>query len=231
MGLADFHIHTTWSWDGTAPVKSILRYCAENTRLDVIAITDHDEIRGALEAEQLAPQYGLEVIPGCEISTADGHLLALFIREKIPAGLSAVETIMRIGEQGGLGIAPHPMAKNARGLGEIGIRNAFRDPETPKILVGMEVFNAGLLYRSSNDLALNLAQKLGVAMVGSSDSHVLWTIGAGATAFAGNSAADVRSALEYGATVVVHGAVFPFRRLVRSWAGRYLLRRMGLATS
>ena len=76
MGKADLHIHTIYSWDGTCTVEAVLKQAAHIAGLDVIAITDHDEIQGALEAVDLAPRYGIEVIPGCEISTADGHLLA-----------------------------------------------------------------------------------------------------------------------------------------------------------
>jgi predicted metal-dependent phosphoesterase TrpH len=76
--------------------------------LDIIAITDHDEIRGALLAEQIAPEIGIQVIPGVEITTAEGDLLALSIRKLIPAGLPLIETILRVGEQGGFCLAPHP---------------------------------------------------------------------------------------------------------------------------
>ena len=95
MGKADLHIHTIYSWDGTCTVEAVLKQAAHTAELDVIAITDHDEIQGAQEAAELAPRYGIEVIPGSEISTADGHLLALFIPKKISAGLSVVETILR----------------------------------------------------------------------------------------------------------------------------------------
>src|SRR5688572_4264126 len=109
MGLADLHLHTIYSFDGTASVPSVLKQ-ARKMRLDVIAITDHDEIAGALEAIKLASHYGVEVIPGIEITTVDGDLLALFITEKVPAGLSLTETVLRVRELGGVCIAPHPMA-------------------------------------------------------------------------------------------------------------------------
>jgi predicted metal-dependent phosphoesterase TrpH len=91
MGLADLHMHTIYSYDGTATVPAVLRR-AHEIGLDVIAITDHDEIAGSLRALELAPHYGVEVIPGLEVTTAEGDLLALFVMEKIPAGLSLVDT-------------------------------------------------------------------------------------------------------------------------------------------
>jgi predicted metal-dependent phosphoesterase TrpH len=87
MGFADLHIHSVYSHDATSSIPAILKYVADHTNLDVIAITDHDSLRGNREAVQLASKYGLEVIPGCEISTADGHLLAMFVSHPIPAGL------------------------------------------------------------------------------------------------------------------------------------------------
>jgi len=109
MGLADLHLHTIYSYDGTASLSAVLNR-AKQLGLDVIAITDHDEIAGALKALEIASSYNVEVIPGIEITTADGDLLALFITEKVDAGLSLVETVLRVRKLGGVCIAPHPMA-------------------------------------------------------------------------------------------------------------------------
>ena len=76
MGLADLHIHTIYSYDGTASVPAVLTR-AKQIGLDVIAITDHDEIAGSLKALELASKYGVQVIPAIEITTAEGDLLAL----------------------------------------------------------------------------------------------------------------------------------------------------------
>lgn len=203
MGLSDLHIHTTYSWDGTATVSAVLKQAADYTGLNVIAITDHDEVRGALEAVELAPGYGIEVIPGEEVSSADGHVLALWIQKKIPARLSLRETVSRIGEQGGLAIAAHPMARGTSSLKSETILQALEDTDIARILVGIEVFNAGLFYGNSNLGALALAQNLPVALVGNSDAHFVGGIGMGASRFAGRTAADLRRALEAHATEVV----------------------------
>src|SRR5512133_3521514 len=137
MGLADLHMHTIYSYDGTATVPAVLKR-AKQTSLDIIAITDHDEIRGALLAEQLAPGFDIQVIPGVEITTAEGDLLALSIRKIIPAGLSLIETVKRVGEQGGFCIAPHPMATGMgmKSLSAFSIRQALNDHEAERILIG-----------------------------------------------------------------------------------------------
>ena len=86
---ADLHIHTTYSDDATASVEDVLEYVANRTDLRVIAITDHDEIEGALKAQRLAKDYGIEVIVGEEVSTNEGHLLALFIEHFLAPGRPA----------------------------------------------------------------------------------------------------------------------------------------------
>lgn len=226
MGLADLHNHTTWSRDGTASVEAVVRHAAQHTGLDVIAITDHDEIEGALNAVALGQEYGIQVVVGSEITTAEGHLLGLFMREKVPAGLSLVESILRVGEQGGLCIIPHPLALNARGVSEVGLRIALRDPDVPRILVAVESYNAALLYRHTNQAASDLAVRLQLPRTGSSDSHLLWMIGSGMTAFAGGSAADLRAALEAGAVLPLRKGEFHPLRVVMDWSSKILRRRL-----
>src|SRR5512141_455932 len=134
MGLADLHMHTIYSYDGTASVPAVLNR-AKQVGLNVIAVTDHDEIKGSLQAFDLAPKFGIEVIPGLEITTADGDLLALFVTRKISLGLPLLETILQVGEAGGICIAPHPMAKGMgmRSLNGFFISQALRHPEARRI--------------------------------------------------------------------------------------------------
>ncbi len=81
MGLADLHIHSIHSHDGTCTVSGILQYASTVADLDVIAITDHDEIDGAVEAVELAPEFGIEVIPGSELQLPKASACP-FYREK-----------------------------------------------------------------------------------------------------------------------------------------------------
>ena len=107
-GRADLHVHSIWS-DGAQAPAAIVRAAAG--RVDVLAMTDHDEIRGALEAREFArahSELGVDVVIGEEVSTLNGHVLALWIEERVPPGLSAERTIALIHDQGGLAVAAHP---------------------------------------------------------------------------------------------------------------------------
>ena len=102
----------------------------------MVAITDHNEVRGGLEAQDLAPAYGVEVVPGSKVSTAEGHLLALFIQNDIPKGLSLEETLRRVADQGGCAVAPHPAARGTNSLTSEAIRRMLAHPDLARILVG-----------------------------------------------------------------------------------------------
>ena len=225
MGLADLHIHTIYSYDGTAAVHAVLAQ-ARQIGLDVIAITDHDEIKGALKAFELAPKFGVEVIPGIEITTAEGDLLALFITENITPGLSLIETILRVGEAGGICIAPHPMARGAgmKSLSCSSIIRALDHPEASRILIGIETYNATALDRESNLLAQKLwAECPRIAQVGNSDAHIVQAIGSGATEFLGNTAADLLDALWIGATDVRRGVPMSSAQILGNWAINFVM--------
>ncbi|MBZ0288883.1 MAG: PHP domain-containing protein, partial [Anaerolineae bacterium] len=106
-GRADLHMHTTAS-DGTAHVREVLDYVAEQRKLDVIAITDHDVMDASLWAYEHRAHYPFDIIPGMEVTSADGHVLALWVTKPIRKGLSLAATTAAIHEQGGLAILAHP---------------------------------------------------------------------------------------------------------------------------
>src|SRR5204862_6654627 len=102
----DLHMHTDHSHDCATPVEVLLA-TARDQGLGAIAVTDHNEISGALEAAEKAD--GIKVIVAEEVKTADqGEVIGLFISEKIPRGMSLQETIAEIRRQGGLVYVPHP---------------------------------------------------------------------------------------------------------------------------
>jgi predicted metal-dependent phosphoesterase TrpH len=200
-GRADVHIHTRHS-DGQPTVREVLEYVARHTQLDVIAITDHDTIEGALEAAALAPSFGREVIVGEEITSLEGHILGLFLQERIRPGLSAVGTVAAIHEQGGLAIAAHPFIRaHSRspevGRARMGVGAALR--RVP--FDGVEVINSFPLLAWANMRARRCNARYGrAAEVGGSDAHVVEAIGKGYTSFAGSTAADFAAAIRAGST-------------------------------
>jgi predicted metal-dependent phosphoesterase TrpH len=201
ISKADLHIHTTAS-DGAATVPQLLEYVARATDLRVIAITDHDSIAGAQEAARLARQFGVEVIVGEEVSTAEGHLLALFIDTLLPPRRPAAETIAAIHAQGGLAIAPHPFDRSVPSLGRTTLQHTGWDFDA------IEGFNAGVIWsqRGCNSAAQRAATTMGLPSIGSSDAHTLATTGLGYTLFPGSSANDLYRAIRAGQV---------------GWGGRY----------
>jgi predicted metal-dependent phosphoesterase TrpH len=197
-GRADLHVHTVWS-DGAQRPEAILE--AIQGRVDVVAITDHDEIRGALRAREWArehPELGVDVVVGEEISTLNGHLLGLFLEERVPQGLSALETISEIHAQGGLAVAAHPFHP-IRGVsrGHVSIGRMIRDLP----LDGIEaVNNAGVFSAPYNAWAALYNLELMLPVTAGSDAHDVWYVGSAVTRFEGFDAVALRRALLAGRT-------------------------------
>lgn len=101
------HVHTAYSYDSNRSIGDLVQ-TAVRQGVDCVAVTDHNEIRGALEARD---QGAVRVIIGEEISSTDGHILGLFLEQRVPPGLSGRATAERIKTQGGLVLAPHPGAR------------------------------------------------------------------------------------------------------------------------
>jgi hypothetical protein len=227
MGFADLHIHSMYSYDGTASISAILKYVADFTDLNVIAITDHDSMEGVPEALDLGPYYNLEVIPGCEVSSKDGHVLCLFIERPIPPGLSLLETVLMVGNQGGICIAAHPMAKGVNSLRFETIRQVLKHPVASKILVGVEAFNGGLVYTRGNLSVQQESNSLPLAQLGNSDAHILQMIGQGASYYHGYTSADLKNAIINRTTIPRKGNGLSGSAVLTSYIPRYVLRKLG----
>ncbi|MCL5010757.1 MAG: hypothetical protein M1127_00905 [Patescibacteria group bacterium] len=184
LAKADLHIHP-----GKTKPQKFLHYVENKTDLDVIAITEHDTIEPALKIKELHQKgkFRFEIITGEEITTADGHLVGLFLEKTVPAGLSAKETIRLIKKQGGLAMAVHPLASS--------VLQSPTDPAMCGIGLGslillkndldiVEVFNANMRQKQNNYLT-GVSNKtcLNKAGFGSSDAHFLSFIGRGYTLF------------------------------------------------
>jgi predicted metal-dependent phosphoesterase TrpH len=223
MGLADLHMHTIYSYDGTASIPAVLTR-AKQIGLDVIAITDHDEIAGSLKALDLAPKYGVEVIPAIEITTAEGDLLVFNIKQIIPRNRPLIDTILQVGELGGFCIAPHPMAGGLgmKSLNAYSILRALRNAEVAKILIGIETYNATTIDKMSNHYARILGNQLDLAQTASSDAHIVEAIGLGATEFKGHTAQALIKALRAGNVQQRKQKEWNSVRILGSWATRYV---------
>jgi hypothetical protein len=196
-GKADMHLHTLYS-DGTADVQSLLDHVERHTDLDVVAITDHERIDGALRAREIhaAGGYSFELVVGEEVTTRRGHVLALFIEERIPALRPITETLERIHEQGGLAIATHPMAPLTPSLGRRTLLQLHDDPDRRHHLDAIEIMNPSAAGRSRQLERHHLNESvLHLPGVGNSDAHVLEHVGSAWTWFDGWTAADYRRAV------------------------------------
>ena len=200
LGKADTHIHSNYS-DGRPNIQEILRYVQNQTDLDVIAIADHDTMRGAFEAQDLMKigNYRFELILGEEITSIEGHIVGLYLKEEIPAGLHAEEVIKRIHQQGGLAVSVHPFEQNHLRNPDMPIMNGLGFWNLIKVgrrLDAVEVVNATPTLADEN-LRASIINKtyLLQAETGGSDAHIVEAIGKGYTLFEGKSAAEFRQAL------------------------------------
>lgn len=191
---ADLHIHSDHS-DGTGSIPQIMEYVSTRTDLKVIAITDHNTIEGALFAKELEDLYGIEVVVGEEVSSKEGHVLGLFLTEEIRPGLSALETIRQITDQGGVAIIPHPFS-NQGVFGLFG-RTEFAEKISDLAFHALEVYNSVPYLALANRWARKLfPHGAGVAAVGGSDAHMVHSVGRGYTVFRGTSAEELRRSLD-----------------------------------
>lgn len=197
MGKADLHVHTSHS-DGMADVPALLDYVESQTDFDVIAITDHDDITGALRARErwANGHYRFAVVPGVEVTTIEGHILALFIDEPVPSLRPVEETLEAIHRLGGLAIVPHPFTWLTRGLGLRHIRRVIDCERDGVHFDGIEVTNGTPAGRQGARKAKRLNDaEFHLAEIGGSDAHFLPAIGAGYTEFEGTTPVALRQAI------------------------------------
>lgn len=201
-GKADMHLHTLYS-DGTASVQQLLEHVERNTDLDVIAITDHERIDGALRARDLheAGDFSFDLVVGEEITTRRGHVLALFIRHRIPALRPLAETIERVHDQGGIAVAAHPMAPLTPSLGTRSLLELHGESDPRRRLDAIELMNPSAAGRARRATRRSLnARVLRLPAIGNSDAHVVEGVGNAWTWFPGATAEEYRAAIAAGRT-------------------------------
>ncbi|MDQ4041759.1 MAG: PHP domain-containing protein, partial [Actinomycetota bacterium] len=165
----DLHMHTDHSHDCATPVDVLLATARERG-LGAIAVTDHNEISGALEAQAKAD--GVKVIVAEEVKTAhQGEVIGLFLREKIPKGLSLQDTIAEIKRQGGLVYVPHPFDRLHSVPDYEHLLDVLDDVDA------IEVFNPRIAFKPFNEEAVRFAAKYRIVAGAGSDSHVAAGLG------------------------------------------------------
>jgi hypothetical protein len=160
----DLHMHTDHSYDCATPVEVLLAE-ARARGLGAIAVTDHNEISGALEAR--AKANGIKVIVGEEVKTKEqGEVIGLFIEEKIPRGMTLQETIAEIRRQGGLVYVPHPFDRMHSVPDYEHLLTVIDDVDA------IEVFNPRIAISEFNEEAVRFAAKYRIPAGAGSDAHV-----------------------------------------------------------
>ena len=196
LGRADLHVHTTYS-DGWPTPQSVIDHLVGVADLDVIAITDHDSIEGALRAADYAARLrkAPHVVIGEEVSSRHGHILGLFMEKRVRPGMSAAATVQAIHEQGGVAVAAHPFwrtDRSARGRTVHGVGWLAAELEFD----GIEVENSTPGFYLFNQLARRLCEYVAAAELGNSDAHILDAIGRAYTSFPGRTPEALRAAIE-----------------------------------
>jgi predicted metal-dependent phosphoesterase TrpH len=165
---ADLHVHTTYSKDSLISPKDLVYY-SKKKGLNAVAVTDHNNLEGAYK---IARETDFLVIPGMEVSSSDGHIVALNVNQPIPKGFSAVETVEQIHRAGGVAIACHPY---------VYFKGCLRE-NVCATFDAIEVINARAFpFRSSVKKAQETAERLKLSHVAGTDAHYGPQIGYGYT--------------------------------------------------
>jgi predicted metal-dependent phosphoesterase TrpH len=196
-GRGDLHIHTLAS-DGVDGIATILDRVVADGSFDLIGIADHERVDAALAARAIARTRGLpvEVIVGEEISTRGGHLVGLFLEERIAPFRSLRQSIGEVHEQGGIAIVAHPLFPYPMCAQPWVLRKLIRSNDPMVRPDAIEAFNPTTFGKWVHQQVVAFAEEMGVAVVGNSDAHEAGSVGLGWTTFPGRTADDLRAAIE-----------------------------------
>jgi predicted metal-dependent phosphoesterase TrpH len=220
----DLHCHSRFSADGVAEPEALVQE-ARAKGLHGFAITDHNTCacveyfmaHGFMNKEGL-PVDGLLIIPGQEITTAEGHLLALGITLPDLKGIPAFEAVTLIHQAGGLAIPPHPYDF---------FRAGIREPVLATLDIdALEVFNAATTLKRYNKNAFSYAQERGLPMTAASDAHDHAALGTAYSILEADefSVAGVLNAIRKG-PALRQRYLTPANALKKTWNNVFRLRR------
>jgi len=203
--IVDLHVHSRYSPDSLSRPEDIVKRAAK-VGLDAVAVTDHDSIRGAIEASESSKGSKVQVIIGSEVTTNKGDIIGLFLANEVKSH-DALEAISEIHAQGGLAVLPHP----------------FRSPKlTEDVMRAIDLIEThNSREPEANDKkSVSLAERLAKPQVGGSDAHWLREVGLCRTMVAGD---DLRQGLTEGRTEITVRRSFIANELVTDALG--VLRR------
>jgi predicted metal-dependent phosphoesterase TrpH len=217
MPIIELHSHSSASYDSRLKPAAILQACRAKG-IDRLALTDHHSIRGALELRALAPEL---VIVGEEIMTTQGELLAYFVEEEVPRGLTPREAIARLKAQGAVISVPHPFDRWRSG--------AWREADLLAILPAVdaiEVFNSRCVFPADNARALAFARQQGKLCTVGSDAHYRLELGRAVLKMphAPNSAAELLAGLAQAEPVCHLSSPFVHTLNMFAWTTRRITR-------
>jgi len=171
----DLHVHSAHSPDGRTSLRELFTQ-ARTIGLHGLAITDHNSVKGCVEGKKLSKEFPeILFVPGLEVTTAEGHILALNITDTIPHDRTIAETIELIHAKGGITIAGHPY-RLWSGIGELAVLGNLDSFDA------IESFNARNIF-AGNRKAKTLVMKTGKPETGGSDCHMYKELGGGYTIF------------------------------------------------
>lgn len=193
----DLHLHTTAYSPCSTMTPEQLMKAAKEAGLDGVCITEHNRIWKAEEAEALSEEYGLAVFRGVEVTTIGGDILVFGVEEDFHEGIwTAAKLKAKVDAAGGVAIAAHPFRGFlVFGFGELqlDLQEAIDNPTFHEVH-GLEVCNS-MVTEQENGFARQVAEELGLLMVGGSDAHKPEAVGTCVTNFQ-DAIADDRELVE-----------------------------------
>jgi predicted metal-dependent phosphoesterase TrpH len=196
LGRADLQIHTAYG-DAMEGAEVIFDQIEALGTLNVVAVTDHDDIEGALLAREVHARgsYSFEFVPGIEVTTRQGHLLGLWVDEPLRSFRSLEETVASIHRQGGLAVLPHPFSMLTRSIGRRRLERTLAIEDTSVHPDGIELANPTMFGWDTHRAQRLNEERYGLAVTGGSDAHFTELVGSAYTTFAGRTSEELRLAI------------------------------------